>query len=94
MTESTRAFYGGEPMTEKMTLGEAAKLGIRTLRRDPWAPRGRMTMDLVERDGKFVGHGPWVTVEDGATDFGDLEPQRVLVFQMGPPGAVWEEWSS
>jgi hypothetical protein len=50
-----------------------------------------MTLNLIKTDDGW-GHGPWATVEDGATDQGLIPPQKLLVFQLDWDECEWEEY--
>jgi len=76
-------------MTELISINEAVEQRVPMLRRDPWVPRGRITLHLVGD----TGVGPWVTVEDGASDVGVIDPQQVLLFSFDLDEKTWEPWS-
>ena len=76
-------------MGEKMTLSEATAKRVKAVRRDPWAPRGRLVFEYP--DDKYTG--VWARVHDGATDAECFEPPKVCwILLPEAQDRVWEEW--
>lgn len=66
-----------------MTLREAIKAGITSVRKPYWNPTARLELPQASPDGT---HGPWCKIHDtcGSTD--------VLITQCGQHETDWEEF--
>lgn len=68
-----------------MSISELIKNGNTTLYREE-EPYARFTFHVVDKANGITG--PWVTVEDSATDAGVLDPPKVPIFEL-PDDDQW-----
>lgn len=73
-----------------LSLRECIHRKITPIRRDPWAPDGRLSLEFNE-DGTVL---PFGTAEDIATDTKSIPPQAVFLMHLDWDEEVWEAWEA